>query len=449
MFGDSFQFINYVECSTSDKQITKNCLDANISAFPTFVFGDGSRLMGTTDLEVLSNKTGCALPQTSNKTPNVLPSLIIQKPKELVLNTNQLPSGYQLTMENATDKGITRYYTTTTTSDVNSIGIKLYTLNGLPDSSIFTNICGSGSIIAGPIIGDDAVSCKYSADTNYYTYNFYTRNILVEIYIFTNTLTDSQAIDYITSLATSQLVAINNISPPKIVISQQSIIFSTPDTLSVTAGEEFKYSFCNPEPTSQTSPCGPMPETTNPTGGNPPYHFQLGSGTGFPPFGLSLGKDGILRGTVDSRATPGSYQIEVCAVDLNGNAVCHTVTIIVTAAETPAPTTTESSIEFTSKSCPFGWEDSDGKRTDKASLTFKITGPVGAEANGGPCKQNPDCGSWHATNDNTCVRQNGDPESTTATYNYCTIDENRPNYYRGWIYVEGQGETMSSYYTCP
>src|SRR3990167_11099947 len=40
MFSDSFRFVKYVEC-TED---TKTCLDLGINGYPTWIFGDGSRV---------------------------------------------------------------------------------------------------------------------------------------------------------------------------------------------------------------------------------------------------------------------------------------------------------------------------------------------------------------------------------------------------------------------
>jgi hypothetical protein len=102
---------------------------------------------------------------------------------------------------------------------------------------------------------------------------------------------------------------------------------------SALAGQRYQHSFCSPTPATPTSACGPFPQTTNPTGGSPPYHFQLGSGVGFPPIGISLGKDGLLTGTPSA---PGTYRFEVCAVDLSANSVCQTVSMTVTAPSTPS-----------------------------------------------------------------------------------------------------------------
>jgi len=455
LFGSSMQFVNYVECSNPDKSIKKECLDANVNAFPTFIFGDGSRLMGTTALEVLSSKTGCALPAGSKKTPDVLASYVTRKPADIVLSADQLPSGYHLMVQNASDTTVLNYFGSTSTDastmDVTSIGIKLFLLNVIPDDSVLSTVCSGGSALDAEVVGDGAIACKFSTTPIHYAYNFHTRNVLVEVYIYSNTFTDSQAVEYLASLATNQLISIDKASPPKLIFNPSSYTFTAPESLDVTIGELYTYSFCDPEPSSPTSPCGPLPETTNPTGGQPSYHFQLGAGTGFPPFGLTLGKDGILHGTVDSAVTPGSYPIEVCVTDLGGNSVCRTVTINVAqpAAPAPVPQATSVSVVVASKSCKFWLTDSNGKTSDLAAVTITASGPVGSEVLPGPCRRNSDCGSWQPTNDNTCVRQEGDPESTTFTAHDCTIDENRPNYYRVTIYGASLADSQIAYYSCP
>lgn len=62
-FGDSVQYLPYVECSLPDESgQTQICIDKNIQSYPTWVFPDGTRLSGVTPLDQLSQKTGCALP---------------------------------------------------------------------------------------------------------------------------------------------------------------------------------------------------------------------------------------------------------------------------------------------------------------------------------------------------------------------------------------------------
>lgn len=64
MLGQSEKFLPYVECSLPNGQgQNQNCQNKNIEAYPTWEFKDGSRLVGTTDLKTLAEKTACSLPQ--------------------------------------------------------------------------------------------------------------------------------------------------------------------------------------------------------------------------------------------------------------------------------------------------------------------------------------------------------------------------------------------------
>ena len=54
----------YIECSTTDGQgQTKECLDAGITGYPTWIFADGSQGNGKQTFEALSERTGCVAPQ--------------------------------------------------------------------------------------------------------------------------------------------------------------------------------------------------------------------------------------------------------------------------------------------------------------------------------------------------------------------------------------------------
>lgn len=103
--------------------------------------------------------------------------------------------------------------------------------------------------------------------------------------------------------------------------------FTAPGQLEGTVGRSFAYSFCKPDLTSNAELCGTLAGgTTNPVGGQPSYHFQLGSGVGFPPSGLTLGLNGILSGTPTNS---GKSPFSVCAVDLAAKSICRTVNMTV------------------------------------------------------------------------------------------------------------------------
>lgn len=64
-FADASDFLPYVECALTGSQgQTPACQQANIEAYPTWVFADGSREMGVLSFEQLAGKTGCAVPQS-------------------------------------------------------------------------------------------------------------------------------------------------------------------------------------------------------------------------------------------------------------------------------------------------------------------------------------------------------------------------------------------------
>jgi len=63
LFGDSFQYVNYVECDPrGENEQTSLCLEKNVQSYPDWEFADGSRMVGVLPLETLAEKTGCTLP---------------------------------------------------------------------------------------------------------------------------------------------------------------------------------------------------------------------------------------------------------------------------------------------------------------------------------------------------------------------------------------------------
>ena len=107
-----------------------------------------------------------------------------------------------------------------------------------------------------------------------------------------------------------------------------SIVFTAPEKLPLpaTVGVHYMYSFCKPDRARTSDLCGAFETTTNPTGGQPPYHFVLDSGVGFPPFGISLNLTGLLAGTPPAE---GPRTFRVCAVDLIGSQSCQTTSLTV------------------------------------------------------------------------------------------------------------------------
>lgn len=57
LFGDSFKYVNYVECSTQ----TKLCLDKGVNGYPTWITSDGQKFEGEQSLKKLSDLTSCPL----------------------------------------------------------------------------------------------------------------------------------------------------------------------------------------------------------------------------------------------------------------------------------------------------------------------------------------------------------------------------------------------------
>jgi len=104
-------------------------------------------------------------------------------------------------------------------------------------------------------------------------------------------------------------------TPDTAAASTTTIVFTVPEELPLAnVGVPYSISFA---------------KATNPTGGNPPYTFLLGSGVGFPPFGLTLNVDGTLSGTPTAA---GTKIFEVCVKDLSGNQACQMTSLTVEAA---------------------------------------------------------------------------------------------------------------------
>jgi len=63
LFGSSFQYVPYVECT----QDVAKCTAMNVQGYPTWIFSDGSRVEGEQSFQDLSNKTGCPAPNLAGQ----------------------------------------------------------------------------------------------------------------------------------------------------------------------------------------------------------------------------------------------------------------------------------------------------------------------------------------------------------------------------------------------
>ncbi len=67
MFGDSWEKVDYVECSLPEKAgQTQFCKDEGIKGYPTWEFSDGPRIEGEVTFQQLSERTGCSLGGSGN-----------------------------------------------------------------------------------------------------------------------------------------------------------------------------------------------------------------------------------------------------------------------------------------------------------------------------------------------------------------------------------------------
>jgi hypothetical protein len=65
-FGTGAQYLPYHECSLPDGSgEVQSCVDAGVKNYPTWVFKDGSRLVGAQSPSTLAQKTGCPLPTST------------------------------------------------------------------------------------------------------------------------------------------------------------------------------------------------------------------------------------------------------------------------------------------------------------------------------------------------------------------------------------------------
>lgn len=61
LFGDAFEFVDYVECDPRDPEGKPEvCLDHNVKTYPTWIFKDGRRWEGRQSLDTLAQVAACS-----------------------------------------------------------------------------------------------------------------------------------------------------------------------------------------------------------------------------------------------------------------------------------------------------------------------------------------------------------------------------------------------------
>lgn len=55
MFGDASKYLPYIECTEKEKE----CKDANVTGYPTWIFANGKRQSGEISLDQLRQMSGC------------------------------------------------------------------------------------------------------------------------------------------------------------------------------------------------------------------------------------------------------------------------------------------------------------------------------------------------------------------------------------------------------
>lgn len=114
--------------------------------------------------------------------------------------------------------------------------------------------------------------------------------------------------------------------------------FSLPSELPIAyVGTPYFYSFCDPEPTGESSDffgyaCGEETASVNPSGGNPPYHLSVTTTGGYYSFHIKT-NGGVFLNFTPVTGDEGEYNVEVCASDSgydeNRHEMCRNTTLYV------------------------------------------------------------------------------------------------------------------------
>lgn len=156
----------------------------------------------------------------------------------------------------------------------------------------------------------------------------------LQTFPFKFTITDSQG----RTSVFEQVIRVRQL-PPKLTVPER-----LPEAV---IGEPYpEYWLCDPPERRTQLHCGGLIQTKpsdpsipvpalNPFDGVPPYTF---SANGLP-LGLSIGSNGMLKGTVKEGTTPGERSVEICVTDFGGRTTCGN-TVILIKEKVKKPTTT-------------------------------------------------------------------------------------------------------------
>ncbi len=64
-FGTGAPYLPYHECALPDRSENASCKSAGVTHYPTWVFSDGSRLVGVQNPSTLAAKTSCPMPTST------------------------------------------------------------------------------------------------------------------------------------------------------------------------------------------------------------------------------------------------------------------------------------------------------------------------------------------------------------------------------------------------
>ncbi|MDO8636019.1 MAG: hypothetical protein Q7R34_07210, partial [Dehalococcoidia bacterium] len=258
---------------------------------------------------------------TPTRKPSPTPRPVTAKPQELVIRLDQFPlPGFKVTDDLSMDEGQV-WRRRFTADDAGSIGYNWLMIDvrslSRPTAESWikaqdcvwsgsggTSPAGSLELTTAPTLGDGAKACRFTWATGSRLYTYATGSRNVGLFVQTNTNeaanTDAETLELLVSLADRQLAVIDQLEPPgqnpASATGTPAFQFNPPQALpSAVAGKPYSFSFCQPAPANSTSGCGFAIETTSPSGGNPPYNFQVQKG--FPPFGIRCGRDGRCEGT--------------------------------------------------------------------------------------------------------------------------------------------------------